>query len=84
MREPAYPAARVVASRLHEHIAKSAGSAHPGVLLLFPQIKPDEATKLAKKVDVADAITTKIDLAVGDKKTVIGLALTLIGVSSAA
>lgn len=77
-------AATLDIKELHELSAKSAGAAHPGVFLLFPQLKPEAAAKLVKKEDGAWAVTTQLDVRVGDKKAVIGLALTLVGVSSAA
>jgi hypothetical protein len=68
---------------LHEISAKSTSS-HPGVFLLFPGKDAAAEPKLVNKGDGHWVLILKQDVTVGDKKTTIGIGLTLIGASPSA
>jgi hypothetical protein len=72
----------VEAKTLQEMSAKSTGG-HPGVFLLFPGGKDVAGEpKLVNKGTGHWVLFSKQDVAVGDKKTTIGIGLTLIGFSA--
>jgi len=66
---------------LHEISAKSTGG-HPGVFLLFPGKDAVAEPKLINKGEGHWVLFFKANAAVGDKKTTIGVGLTLVGVSA--
>jgi hypothetical protein len=68
---------------LQELSTKASGTAHPAIFLLFPEKGPD-APQVIKKEDGHWALATKLPVVVGKDKPFIGVALTLIGFSSAA
>jgi hypothetical protein len=61
--------------------AKSIGTTHPGVLMLFPNDKPKEGPELVSKSNNHWVLNAREDLVVGGKKADkgMGLGLTLIG-----
>lgn len=69
------------AKHIIETSAKSIGSAHPGVLMLFPYSKPGAAPTLAAMPKNHWVLQTKEDVTVGGKKTgtSLGFGLTLVG-----
>ncbi len=70
---------------LQEKSAKASGGTHPAVLLLFPaDTKPGAAAKLAKDSSNHWTVTRPVEVKAGDAKAMLGIVLTLVGVSSAA
>jgi hypothetical protein len=74
----------MTAKELQELSAKAIGESHPGILLLFPDAKPPDTPQLVGKGDGHWALSIKQDVLAGDQKTTLGIALTLIGHSTAA
>jgi hypothetical protein len=70
--------------QLHEASKEASGTSHPAVLLLFPNEAPKDDLKLTNKDGGTWVLQRKQPVMAGDQKAVLGLALTLIGVSSAA
>jgi hypothetical protein len=71
--------------KLHEQSAKASTATHPAVWLLFPiKAKVEGGPKLSKEAEDHWVLTRPISVKAGEVKTTIGLAITLIGVSSAA
>jgi len=71
---------------LHKASTRASHTGHPAVFLLFP-LTPKEipnTPKLVKQMGDHWVVQVKLDVVVNGKKAVLGLALTLIGVSSAA
>jgi hypothetical protein len=68
---------------LFEMSVKATG-AHAGVFVLFPGKDAGDEPKVADKGDGHWAVVLKMHVAVGDLKTTIGIALTLVGTSPAA
>jgi len=70
---------------LRELSAKAIGSAHPGVLLLYPNEKPEDAPKLVDKGSNTWVLTLKEPVTVDGQKAAngLGIALTLIGHTTA-
>src|SRR5262249_36813905 len=70
---------------LRELSAKAIGGSHPGVLLLFPNEKPEDKPRLLDEGSETWAIATKRPVAVDGKKSdaALGVALALIGHTSA-
>jgi hypothetical protein len=70
---------------LRELSAKSAGSSHPGVLLLFPAEKPEDTPKLVNKGEDTWVVSVREPVTVDGKKAEggLGVALTLIGHTTA-
>jgi hypothetical protein len=71
---------------LQEMSEKASGTSHPGVLLLFP-VTAKEAEGGPTAVNKGEGhwiLLTKCDVQAGNEKTVLGIGLTLVGVSSAA
>lgn len=66
--------------KLQEMSAKSTGS-HPGVFLLFPGKEAGPEPKLINKSPGTWVLFFKEPVSIGDKKTSIGIGLTLVGVS---
>ncbi len=66
---------------LQEMSAKSTGG-HPGVFLLFPGKDAGAEPKLVNKGSGHWVLLAKREVSVGDKKTTIGVGLTLIGFSA--
>jgi hypothetical protein len=70
---------------LQELSTKASGTSHPCVLLLFPVAdKPGDEAKMVDKGEGHWALLRKLDVKAGDQKAALGIALTLVGVSSAA
>jgi hypothetical protein len=58
---------------------KSIGTAHPGILMLFPYDKPEGKPKLAKKENNHWVIDVREVVKANDQKAAIGVGLTVIG-----
>ena len=73
------------AKELREISAKAVGGSHPGVLLLFPNEKPEDAPKLLDKGNNTWTLAIKRPVGVDGKKAdgALGIALTLIGHTTA-
>jgi hypothetical protein len=67
------------AKALQEMSSKTMGTTHPGVLMLFPYEKPEDKPKLESKPNNHWVLDVKELVNVKDKKTAIGVGLTLIG-----
>ncbi|HXG08568.1 MAG TPA: hypothetical protein VNK04_02170 [Gemmataceae bacterium] len=63
---------------------RASGTAHPAVFLLFPGDGAEAQPKLVDKGEGHQAVLQKIDVIVDGQKAPLGIALTLVGVSSAA
>jgi hypothetical protein len=70
--------------QLHENSKDASGTSHPAVLLLFLNENPKDEMKLTSKEGGTWVLERKLAASAGGQKAVIGLALTLIGVSPAA
>ncbi len=70
---------------LRELSAKAIGGSHPGVLLLFPNEKPEEPPTLVDKGNGTWVLMLKVPVTIDGQKTdgSLGIALTLIGHTSA-
>jgi hypothetical protein len=70
---------------LRELSAKAIGGSHPGVLLLFPNEKPEETPKLVSKGNNTWVLSLKEPVNVDGKRTSggLGVALTLVGQTTA-
>jgi hypothetical protein len=77
-------AATMEPKELHELSTKAAGSAHPGVFLLFPGTGAAATPKLVNKGEGTWVLLLKVDVVVDGQKVPTGIALTLAGVSPAA
>jgi hypothetical protein len=75
---------RIETKELREESAKSVGASHPGVLLLYPNEKPEEMPKLVDKGNDTWVLNYKLPVSTGDKTTAasLGVSLTLIGHSA--
>lgn len=62
---------------------KAPGGSHPGVMLLFPNEKPEETPKLVDKGMEHWVLALKQDAAAGSLKAGLGIALTVVGHTSA-
>jgi hypothetical protein len=73
------------AKELRELSAKAIGGSHPGVLLLFPNEKPEETPKLVSKGNNTWVLTMKEPVSVDGKKVpeALGIGLTLVGQTTA-
>ncbi len=73
------------AKELRELSAKAIGGSHPGVFLLFPIDKPEDAPKLVDKGNNHWVLSVKEPVTVGGQKVggVLGIGLTLVGQTSA-
>jgi hypothetical protein len=69
---------------MQERSSKAPGGSHPGVFLLFPNDKPEDAPKLVSKGDGTWVLTWKEPAASEGQKASLGMALTLIGHSEQA
>lgn len=69
---------------LHDVSARSLEGGHPGVLLLFPNRKPNEEPRMADHGMGHWALHATVTVEVDGKKVPLGIALNLIGHSSAA
>lgn len=67
------------AKELRELSAKAIGGSHPGILLLYPNEKPEETPKLVDKGNDTWVLMMKYPVTVDGQKTSIGLGLTLVG-----
>jgi hypothetical protein len=76
--------ANVTAKHLHEMSQKASGTSHPAVLLLYPNESPKDDPKLTSKEAGTWVLERRQPVLAGDQKAVIGLGLTLVGVSPAA
>jgi hypothetical protein len=75
----------VEAKELRELSAKAIGGSHPGVFLLFPIDKPEDAPKLDNKGSNTWVVTVKEPVTVGGQKVVgsLGIGLTVVGHTTA-
>jgi hypothetical protein len=64
---------------LQEMSGKSTGASHPGVLLLYPNNKPEETPKLVSPASGTWVLNLKEPVKAGDQKAVLGIGLTLVG-----
>jgi hypothetical protein len=64
---------------LREMSAKSTGTAHPSVMLLFPNEKPGDTPKLEDKGNDIFVAAFKRPVMAGSEKTSMGFALTVVG-----
>jgi hypothetical protein len=62
---------------------KAPGGSHPGVMMLFPNEKPDSMPQLQDKGNGNLALALKLDAVAGSLKAGIGLALTVAGHTTA-
>jgi hypothetical protein len=76
--------APIEAKQLQESSKDASGTSHPCVLLLYPNESPKDEIKLTSKEGGAWVLERKQPVTAGDMKGVLGIALTLIGVSPAA
>lgn len=76
--------ATIEPKQLHENSKEASGTSHPAVLLLFPHENPKDDVKLSSKEGGTWVLERKQPVTVAGQKAVLGLALTLIGVSPAA
>lgn len=60
-----------------------AGGSHPTVVLLFPNPKPEDAAKIVSKGNNIYVLNVKSDALAGKDKAVLGLGVTLFGVTTA-
>lgn len=67
------------AKELRELSAKSTGTAHPSVMLLFPNEKPADMPKLEDKGNDIFVAAFKRPVTAGKEKTAMGFALTVVG-----
>jgi hypothetical protein len=67
------------AKELRELSAKSTGTAHPSVMLLFPNEKPGDTPKLEDKGNDIFVAAFKRPVTAGGEKTTMGFALTVVG-----
>lgn len=70
------------AKQLRERSAQAVKTSHPGVLLLFPNTKPDSTLQLAAKENDHWVLNYPAAVVVDGKKTVLGVGLTVIGHST--
>ena len=75
---PAAPEAK----ELRELSAKAVKTSHPGILMLFPNIKPENAPQLVSKENNHWVLNYKATISVGGTKTTLGVGLTLVGHST--
>jgi hypothetical protein len=68
---------------LRELSAKSTGTAHPSVMLLYPNEKPDETPKLEGKGNDIFVAAFKRPVNANGDKTAMGFALTVVGHTTA-
>jgi hypothetical protein len=68
---------------LYELSAKAPMASHPGIMLLFPNDKPQDKPELASKEMDTWVLNVKADVASGGAKAPLGLGLTLVGHSTA-
>lgn len=69
---------------LHELSEKAVGGgSHPAVVLLFPNPKPEAEPKIVSKGNGMWVLSWKEDAAAGDQKAVLGIGLTVFGVTTA-
>jgi hypothetical protein len=73
------------AKELRELSAKAIGGSHPGVLMLFPNEKPDEAPQLLDKGSNTWVLALKEPVSVDGKKSgaALGIGLTVVGHTTA-
>lgn len=71
------------AKELRELSAKASGGTHPAIMLLFPNDKPNDMPKLVDKGMDNWALSIKQPVVVNGQRTSIGLALTLVGHTTA-
>ncbi len=68
---------------LFDHSAKSLEGGHPGVMLLFPNNKPEAEPKLVDKGMGHIVVTLPLKVMAKDKATTLGIGLTIAGHSTA-
>jgi hypothetical protein len=68
---------------LYEMSAKAPMASHPGIMLLFPNDKPQDKPELASKEMDTWVLNLKADVSSGGSKAPLGLGLTLIGHTTA-
>jgi hypothetical protein len=76
--------AAIEAKQLQENSKDASGTSHPAVLLLYPYENPKDDLKLTSKEGGTWVLERKQPVLAGGQKAVLGIALTLIGVSPAA
>jgi hypothetical protein len=76
--------AAIEPKQLHENSKDASGTSHPAVLLLYPYENPKDETRLTNKEGGTWVLERKQPVSAGAQKAVLGLGLTLIGVSPAA
>jgi hypothetical protein len=69
----------MAAKELQELSAKATGGSHPGVLLLFPNNKPEEPPQLVDKGSGTWVLNIKGAVKVAEQKAELGIGLTLVG-----
>jgi hypothetical protein len=68
----------MTAKELQEMSSKATGGSHPGVFLLYPNEKPEDAPKLVSKDSKTWVLNAK-EATAGGQKAALGIGLTLIG-----
>jgi hypothetical protein len=76
--------ATIEAKQLHESSKDASGTSHPAVLLLYPYENPKDDLKLSNKEGGTWVLERKQPVSASGQKAVLGIALTLVGVSPAA
>lgn len=67
------------AKELQDKSIRATGTSHPGVFMLFPNVKPEDSPKLQDKGNGHWVVTFKEDVTVDGQKAPIAICLTLIG-----
>jgi hypothetical protein len=67
------------AEQLHQKSSKSTGTSHPGVVLLFPNNKPEDAPKLQNKGDGHWVLFAKAEASADGKKAPLGVGIAMVG-----
>lgn len=70
------------AKQLREDSARAVKTSHPGVLLLFPNTKPDGSLRLAVKENDHWVLNYAAPVVVDGKKSMLGVGLTVVGHST--
>lgn len=68
---------------MRERSDKAPGGSHPGIMLLFPNDKPDATPKLVDKGMGHGVLMTRAAVSADGQKAVLGLGLTLLGHTAA-
>lgn len=73
----------IEAKHLHEQSARATTGSHPGILLLFPNEKPQDMPAVVEKSMGHQVLQVKAAANAGGQKAALGLALTVVGHTSA-